>query len=332
MTMLGRIPAQCCDKPAKAPTTLSSNYETNADSMHQNADCQQVQYSFGNRCGHFPSSPRTANLPSHHRNRFPFLEQAKRNMQASYNDPLAFEMGKIFFHPDKQLKRGGFRKRRSEMREAICGRVGVAIAHTVNMKKWALGEMIGNGTFQPYGIEKMARWAGVSIYQWRRAFNIFAKHGYVSLEEKRYFDSRDGKWKSETPVMMVSPDFLLHLGISEDEIRKKQAKQIKEVEKTNREFKSAEFTRNQQSNKKAQKKAMKRINEVLDLAKTIKKQKSGKSLTRAENELLSAELPGHNRNRYRDYTGCSETHVTSLQEAQSAFSVLENIFKPPNSS
>jgi hypothetical protein len=288
----GRIPAQIVVNLGRESHNLSSSGNiADADIMHQTGGCQQPLT--GNRCGHDIYIPTLANIPTKHKRRFPVLETAKENMLYAYTKPMRYMIGQLFFNPEKKNKDGSYRQLRSEIREAITCKVGQVILHYVNLANMALGFILPNGAFSPYGVEFIAKIANANLSQVRRALEHFKSFGYIKIVERKY-KTVDGLTRSDTPIITVSPQLFIDLEIPESELIKHQAKQEGEYKKAASAWKASEYNKSQRE----QKKAMKEIKKKLNLAKTIEKMKKGKYLTDAEKELLSEEMPGYNRKSF----------------------------------
>ncbi len=299
-----RIAARCVSSLGGGDTSSSTHNGTDADIMHDDVHSQQEIS--GNRCGHYVHVPRLAKIPMKHKRRFPVIEQAKENLLSCYHHPLRYRIGVLFYHQGKTRKQGLYRKRRSEIREALTTLVGYAILHCVNLANMALGKILPNGSFSPFDITYLSKLAGVTISQTRRALRVFQDCGYITLIERKYV-LPNGDFRSEAPIINVSPDLFIHLEIPESDLKAYQTKQEAKEKKEQTEFKSAEYNKKNRESRKAQKIAMRNIREI------IAKAKAGNRLSDDERKLLDREMPGYSRqlersvtSSYRDYTGCSQ--------------------------
>jgi hypothetical protein len=318
---IGSKPAQCVDSGyGGAENTLSGNIKQGQDIMTQNAKSQQ--WSFGNRCGHVPFSPTIAEIPSYHKKRFPVLEQAKANMLFAYDNPMRFPIGRMFYNDESFNKDGSYRQRRSEIRESITYRIGQVILHSVNLLNMALGTVLPSGAFHAYGIEYIANIAKTTKKRVKRALALFSDFGYITLTERRYM-TPNGLFRSYTPLISVHPSLFSDLEISLDDLAVHQKKQDAKAKHEQLIQKGKDAHQAKRASKKAGKKAMKQIKELLSQTK------NGKSLTKDEKEYLDREMPGHERTnqpvgRYRDLTGCSKNK--SATTAQDAPAPASNFF------
>ena len=262
---LGRIPAQSVGNLRGENNILSGiESQTDADIMHHSGECQQPI--LGNRCGHVSVLPQTPTFPANHKKRFPVLELAKARLMEAYFYPLMFAIGCLFFHKDSANKDGSYRQRRSESREMLMCLLGTAIAHTVNIASMAIGKILPNGTFSPYGVKYLASVCNTTEQRVLRALTVFQDAGYITLVERKYM-LPNGEYRSETPIITVSPSFFIDLGIDEEYLKHHQKKQETKEKKEALVEKSKEYNQQQRANQKAAKKAMKNIREVLEKAK-----------------------------------------------------------------
>lgn len=300
----GRMPAQSVDSRAGENTLSSTFNNIEAHSINLNSESQQ--WTFGNRCGHVPFSPTVTEFPKHHKRRFPALEQAKSNLLNAYHNPMRFPIGRMFYNSSSLNDDGSYRQRRSELREALTCRIGQVILHCVNLANMALGKILPNGTFSPFGLEYIAKIANTTKQRVKRALDLFIEFGYVTLIERKYV-TLNGLFRSEMPIIGVLPSLFTDLEISPDDLARHQKKQDDKSKVEQAVQKNKENEQVKKSSKKTAKKAMKQINEILGRIK------AGKTISKDEKEYLDQEMPGYNRTkekppqgRYRDYTGCSK--------------------------
>lgn len=173
----------------------------------------------GNRCGHDPRNPRFYAPPSHHKKRKPFLDKAAHRIAEAYHDPLKFDIAPLFFHTNKINKRGGYRKKRSEIMEAITNRVGRYILHHVSLATMILGWYVKElNTYHNMSYKSIAAGVGISESQLERVMTTFIAAGYIHVEQ-RHEHVGNGKFKHLTPIIRVSPQLFIDLGFDKAELK-----------------------------------------------------------------------------------------------------------------
>lgn len=151
------------------------------------------------------------NPPNHHKRRIPFLEKAKTLIEDALNNPFDYDIGHLFWHRDKFNKRGGRRKVRSERRRSMTLRIGQFIMHHVNLATLSMGYYV-QGKFVSYGYESMAKAIGINLSEVKRTMAHFINAGYVRVEQRKKMNP-DGSYESQTPLIHISKQLFIDLGI-----------------------------------------------------------------------------------------------------------------------
>lgn len=309
----GRIPA-CVSEPfvGEAGNASGNAVVTGQDASNADIICQQILTK--NRCGHSKKSPRVFQAPDNHKRRFPPIEKAKRNFVLAYRHPLAFPIGKIFYNPDSQNKKGGFRRRRSEIREALTCRIGQVLFHYGNLANAALGTIdVRTGKFIPKGIGWLATKAGTSYSQARSALEIFANHHYIEVIERK-IKQPDSTYKSIPSIIAINKSFYHDLNITDEALAEYCKKQIATVQRDSLEIKVKDYNVRQARGQKARKTISKLLKKKVD------------------------ENPGSERKRYvppsyqsldRPNAPIKAAPLDDVQTAKAFLADFLNKFKPP---
>lgn len=151
------------------------------------------------------------NPPDHHKRRIPFLEKAKVLIEDALSNPFDYALAHLFWHKDKLNKRGGYRKVRSERRTSITLRIGQFIMHHVSLAMFTLG-YYKHGKFHYYGYEAIAKAISINISEVKRTMAHFINAGYVMVEQRKKMRP-DGSYESKTPIIHISKQLFIDLGI-----------------------------------------------------------------------------------------------------------------------
>ena len=293
---LGRKPAQLVSSAFEGrDNKLSSPRNTTLG--HSRSKGRTRQLPDAEKTSHCRIIPRIFEMPEGWKERFPVLQQARDNLFCAYFDPLRFDIGRVFYNPDSLIKDKSYRKRRSEIREAITTRVGLCLIATVNLNFLIPGKMLPSGVFSPYGVTALAKLAKCTISQTSRALKVYERFGYLTIKERKR-ELPNGKYISEDAIIEVHPSFFIDLEISAKELARYQRDRDKEQKLAHLKYKSEEAIKEERAQKVTARKEIQKIMATLSLPEVIKKMKSGYKLSKPEKELLKQEMPGFDRSRY----------------------------------
>lgn len=255
----------------------------------------------GNRCGHDKMNPISFIAPTMHKRRPPLIEKAKRMLSGLYADPLSLDAGRLSFNPEKENRRGGYRKIRSEKRELTLNFAGQAMLHYLDLNTLQLGWKTDKGNFIDIGFDTLNKKINeslsfnqphrkVSYESLRRAINIFESCGYIQIERVR-IRLPNGEYRSLPSRIKVNEIFFEHLGIDKEFINKS----IRSEERRNNSIilnqKAKEYNKDARISKKVGKQAIRKMKDLLNAAR------AGKPLNQDERALLDVEYPGLLRRR-----------------------------------
>ena len=264
---------------------------------------QQHFYHKGNKCGHDKNNPLFFGTPSLHKNRPPILIQAKKELNRLYFNPLISDAGRLSYNPSINNKDGSFRKIRSEVRNLVNNCVGECLLHYLDLKTLYVGFQ-GKTQFHYFGIDFIYKTIKASLInrdasetityeRVRKAVKLFEECGYLTLEKERVM-LPSGRFASKPAKIRFNRCFFTDLGIVEsiidqylnNEERKLRAEVLKQ--------KANQYAYQQRAAKKAAKKEMRDIKELLKAAK------EGHKLNKDEQEFIDTEYPGITRRREPD--------------------------------
>lgn len=196
----------------------------------------------------------------HQHKKIPIIAKACSNLADLYFKPTCKHFGKIFFNDEKINKNQSYRKRRSEIREAITHRFVQVLIHNLHIGTMIVGmpikEKERKGSiferFRFYSIKELAKKADISEDRAYKIINLLKDYHYVDITEHKIKDV-SGNYISLNPAISVREGLLLDLGIELQEIKSyqlkdKNLKDLMESHKKSKEYFHRERARIKQVN------------------------------------------------------------------------------------
>jgi hypothetical protein len=204
----------------------------------------------------------------HQRKKIPIIAKACSNLADLYFNPTCKHFGKIFFNDEKINKNKSYRKRRSEIREAITHRFVQVLIHNLHIGTMVVGMPIReedriksiHQQFHFYSIKKLAQKADISEDRAYKIINILKDYHYVDITEHKTKDV-SGNYISLPPAITVREGLLLDLGVEPQEINTEKLKNQRILDLMNAHKKKIEYFHRERA----------RISQVKNHMKTMRK-------------------------------------------------------------
>jgi len=167
----------------------------------------------------------------HQHKKIPIIAKACSNLADLYFKPTCKHFGKIFFNDEKINKNQSYRKRRSEIREAITHKFVQVLIHNLHVGTMVVGMPIKEKerrgsifeNFRFYSIKELAKKAEISEDRAYKIINLLKDYHYIDITEHKIKDI-SGDYISLNPAISVREGLLLDLGIELQEIKSYQIK------------------------------------------------------------------------------------------------------------
>ena len=204
--MNGKEPASCTVDFETTGAT-SGNHDIHVvDNINKLLNDQE--FSFGNRIGHCPESPKQFLSPENHTRPHSILNVIK-SFSASYFEAKIYK--NLYYHLDKDGKSS--RLIRSEFREMISLGASI-ITHYYDVLSGEIGFRNERGKDIRISYQKMASTLGVSLIRVKRFFHFLKQRNFITIIQDKKKD-QNGNWKSNISRKIVKPSFFINtLGIS----------------------------------------------------------------------------------------------------------------------
>ncbi|TXG83429.1 MAG: hypothetical protein E6R13_03950 [Spirochaetes bacterium] len=162
----------------------------------------------------------------HPHKKIPIIAKACLTLSELYFKPFLAYFGRVFFNDDKKNKDQSYRKRRSEIREAITHQFVQVLIANLHIGTMTVGCPLINESKRPsvhksfhfYSIKRLADKAGISEDRAYKIINILKDYHYIEIVEQKVKDF-SGSYKSLAPIISVREALLIDLGISLEEIK-----------------------------------------------------------------------------------------------------------------
>lgn len=207
----------------------------------------------------------------HQHKKIPIIAKACSNLADLYFNPTCKHFGKIFFNDEKINKNKSYRKRRSEIREAITHRFVQVLIHNLHVGTMVVGMPIReeqrrksiHQQFHFYSIKQLAQKAGISEDRAYKIINILKDYHYIDITEHKTKDV-SGNYISLPPAISVREGLLLDLGVELQEINTEKLKNQRILELMNAHKKKIEYFHRERARIKQVKNHMKSMRKTLE--------------------------------------------------------------------